>query len=303
MTRKRIAGWIIALATVVPVLIALGVRHWRPHWSIIQGAVIRSDTDTRKQSPIAGVAITASHGDVKLSTESDASGYFKIAFPGTVLPGSTVVLDFQQKDFKPLELQDTIRFRSSLRQLVIAAMEPAAVETPADSQHPPSVVSNIKVRYTVNSQNDQNIGSEAKHFRWSISEISLAIIRTPALRMVIGRQPKDRLNWTQVPATSSGTQELRASPALARLRRSTPAVLQMAAERLSLRHWIGPTRRPSCLKPRFFIRPSSPTCVNRTPWFLADRSASPFQAARKASVLRPKSTARKWSSRSVPIFT
>ena len=165
MTRKRIAVWIIALATVLPVLIALGVRHWRPHWTIIQGAVIRHDTDTRKESPIAGVEITASHGDVKLSTESDASGYFKIAFPGTVLPGSTVVLDFQQKDFKPLELQDTIRFRSSLRQLVIAAMEPAVAETPADSQHPPSVVSNIKVRYTVNSQNDQNIGSEVQTFQ------------------------------------------------------------------------------------------------------------------------------------------
>jgi hypothetical protein len=165
MTGKRIALWIIIPAAAVAVLIGLGVLHWRPHWSIIQGAVIRSDTDTRKQSPIAGVAITASHGDVKLSTESDASGYFKIAFPGTVLPGSTVVLDFQQKDFKPLELQDTIRFRSSLRQLVIATMEPAAAETPTDPGHPPSVVSNIKVRYTVNSQNDQNIGSEVRTFQ------------------------------------------------------------------------------------------------------------------------------------------
>jgi hypothetical protein len=165
MTRTRIAVWIVIPAIVAAVLVWLGVRHWKPHWTIIQGAVIRNDTDTRKQSPIAGVAITASHGDVSLSTESDASGYFKIAFPGTVLPGSTVILDFKQKDFKPLELQDTIRFRSSLRQLVIATMEPAAAESPADSEHPPSVVSNIKVRYTVNSQNDQNIGSEVKTFQ------------------------------------------------------------------------------------------------------------------------------------------
>jgi hypothetical protein len=165
MTRKSIGAWIAILGAAVAVLVWLGIRHWKPHWSIIQGAVIRRDTDTRKQSPIAGVAITASAGNERLSTESDASGYFKIAFPGTVLPGSTVMLDFQQKDFKPLELQDTIRFRSSLRQLVIATMEPAAAQTIAEAGRTPSVVSNIKVRYTVNSQSEENIGSEAKTFQ------------------------------------------------------------------------------------------------------------------------------------------
>jgi len=165
MTRKRIAVWIAIPATAVAVFIWLGIRHWRPHWSIVQGAVIRRDTDTRKESPIAGVLITASHGDVRLSTQSDASGYFKIAFPGTVLPGQTVILDFEQKDFKPLELLDTIRFRSSLRQLVIATMEPAAAEGIVDSGRPPSVVSNIRVRYTVNSQNEENIGSAVRTFQ------------------------------------------------------------------------------------------------------------------------------------------
>jgi hypothetical protein len=164
-SRKKIAMWIVIPAAAVAVLIWLGIRHWRPHWSIIQGAVIRRDSDTRKESPIAGVAITASHGDVRLSTESDASGYFKIAFPGTVLPGQTVTLSFQQKDFKPLELQDTIRFRSSLRQLVIATMEPAVAQSSVDSDRPPSVVSNIRVRYTVNSRNEENIGSAAKTFQ------------------------------------------------------------------------------------------------------------------------------------------
>ncbi len=165
MSRKTIALWIGISATAVALLIWLGVRHWRPRWSIIQGAVIRRDTDTRKESPIAGVAITASAGNVSLSTESDASGYFKIAFPGTVLPGQTVILDFQQKDFKPLELHATIRFRSSPRQLLIAAMEPAAAESSVSSELRPSVVSNIRVRYTVNSQNEVNIGSEEKTFQ------------------------------------------------------------------------------------------------------------------------------------------
>ena len=165
MSRKSIAVWIAISAAVAAVFIWLGVRHWRPRWSVVQGAVIRRDTDPRKESPIAGVTITASHGDVRLSTQSDASGYFKIAFPGTVLPGSTVILSFKQAGFKPLELRETIRFRSSFRQLVIAAMEPAAAQSSAESDHPPTVVSNIRVRYTVNSQNEENIGSAAKTFQ------------------------------------------------------------------------------------------------------------------------------------------
>ncbi len=165
MSRKSIAIWIAISAGVIAVLIGLGVRHWIPRWSIIQGAVIRRDTDTRKQSPIAGVSVTATAGSVQLRTESDAGGYFRIAFPGTVLPGETVMLRFQQNGFKDLELQDTIRFRSSLRQLLIAAMEPVATQTETVSGRPPSVVSNISVRYTVNSQNEENIGSEAKTFQ------------------------------------------------------------------------------------------------------------------------------------------
>ncbi|HEY1806431.1 MAG TPA: hypothetical protein VGG45_18310 [Terracidiphilus sp.] len=165
MSRKSIAIWIAISAGVAAVLIGLGVRHWRPRWSIIQGAVIRRNTDTRKESPIADVSITATAGSVELSTESDAAGYFRIAFPGTVLPGQTVMLSFQQDGFKALKLQDTIRFRSSLRQLLIVAMEPVAPQTEPGPERPPSVVSNISVRYTVNSQSEANIGSEARTFQ------------------------------------------------------------------------------------------------------------------------------------------
>ena len=146
-------------------LIGLGVRHWKPRWSIIQGAVIRRDTDTRKQSPIAGVLVTASAGSLQLSTESDASGYFKIACRWTLLPGQLVILNFQRDGFRTLELQDTIRFRSSLRQLLIATMEPIAAQSTGDSERPRSVVGNIRVRYTVNAENEENIGSAVQTFQ------------------------------------------------------------------------------------------------------------------------------------------
>ncbi|HVN92141.1 MAG TPA: hypothetical protein VMT38_00520 [Terracidiphilus sp.] len=165
MSRKSIAIWIAICAGVAAVLIGLGIRHWRPRWSVIQGAVIRRDTDSRKQAPIAGVTVNATAGNEHLSAESDASGYFRIAFPGTVLPGQTVILDFQHSDFKPLELRDTIRFRSSLRQLLIVQMEPRAAQTNTGPARPATAVTNIRVRYTVNSQNEENIGSAARTFQ------------------------------------------------------------------------------------------------------------------------------------------
>jgi hypothetical protein len=165
MSRKKTAVWIIVAAgAAAVVLLVFGIRHWRPHWSTIQGTVIRDDTDPRKQAPIAHALVTAAYGNSSLSTQSDASGYFRFAFPGTVLPGQIVKLSFRQPDYKPLDLQVIIRFRSSLRQLVIAAMSPIGEQSIAQSTGTPVVVSNIRVRYTVNSENAENIGSAANTF-------------------------------------------------------------------------------------------------------------------------------------------
>src|SRR5580704_12963777 len=128
MTRKRMTIWILiaAAAGAATVVLVFGLRHWRPRWSAIQGAVVRRDTDTRMQSPIPDAVVTATHGDVTVSTKSDATGYFKVTFPGTVLPGTPVSLTFRHPDYNALDLEVPIQFRSSLRQLVVAAMMPVA---------------------------------------------------------------------------------------------------------------------------------------------------------------------------------
>jgi hypothetical protein len=165
MSRRKTVVWIaIAAVGAATALLVLGIRHWRPRWSVIQGAVVRRDTDVNKESPISGVLVTASYGDSSLSTHSDSSGYFRVAFPGTVLPGQTVTLSFTNPDYKPLELQDTIRFRSSLRDLLVAAMSPAVAPASDSATGTPTVVSNIRVRYTVNSENEENVGSSVKTF-------------------------------------------------------------------------------------------------------------------------------------------
>ncbi|MGB7267282.1 MAG: hypothetical protein WBC92_17330 [Terracidiphilus sp.] len=165
MSRRRTVVWtIIASGAILAAIVWLSVRHWRPRWSIVQGAVIRRDADPRKESPIADVLITASYGTASLNTQTGANGYFRIAFPGTVLPGQTVTLIFHRRDYQTLEMSVPIRFRSSLRQLVVAAMTPVSTSQSNSPDHPATVISNIRVRYTENSHSDENIGSAVRTF-------------------------------------------------------------------------------------------------------------------------------------------
>lgn len=166
MSGKRAAIWIgiAVVGAAGTALLVLGIHYWKPRWSIIQGAVIRSDPDARKQAPVANALVVATLGNSNLSTQSDSAGYFRIAFPGTVLPGQIVKLTFSHPDYRPLDLQVTIRFRSSLRQLIVAPMIPATLETHAESTRAPHVISNVRVRYTVNAETEENVGSAVKTF-------------------------------------------------------------------------------------------------------------------------------------------
>jgi hypothetical protein len=165
MSRRKAVVWIaVATAAAATVIGVIVVRHFRPRWSVLQGAVIRRDADARKQTPISDVTVTATYGNSSVTTQSDASGYFRVEFPGTVLPGRIVKLSFSHESYLPLEIQDTISFRSSLRRLLVAEMTPLAAASAAETTGTPTVVQNIRIRYTVNSEREGNVGSEVKTF-------------------------------------------------------------------------------------------------------------------------------------------
>lgn len=162
--RKTVVLTAIAVGLAVTVAAVYSVRHWRPQWSVLRGAVVRSSPDVRKQQPIGDVVVTATYGDSKISTHSDPSGYFGIAIPRRILPGQTVLLNFEHPGYKPLELPVMIRFRSSLRQLVVADLMPIAADMPVEPSTAGKAISNIRVRYTVNTEIAENVGSEARTF-------------------------------------------------------------------------------------------------------------------------------------------
>ena len=167
MRKRAILIWIIVVAGIAATVtvVVLHALRSRPAFTTIQGAVIRSDADARKQLPLAGVSIIATRNEKAYTAQSDGSGYFKIVFPDVLWPGQVVDLNFQQGDYRQLDLNLKMEYRSTVRQLIVVAMEPLSVQTSSDSSTPASVVSNIRIRYTVNREEAQNIGSAVRTFQ------------------------------------------------------------------------------------------------------------------------------------------
>ena len=167
MKRRKVLLWVIvgAAVAVTTTMAALMLHRLRPGSLNIQGAVIRGDIDTRKQLPIFNASVTASDGVTSASTQSDASGYFSLKLPGVVWPGRIVNLSFNHPDYQSLRLKVQAGLRLPVKELTIAAMTPIPQQSGMTSDSPLSVVSNIRVRYTVNSQTEENIGSAVRTFQ------------------------------------------------------------------------------------------------------------------------------------------
>jgi hypothetical protein len=162
-----VCGIFGAIAVTATILLILRERRGATALMTFQGAVIRRDEDTRNELPIADVEVTATRGSTSVSTHSDASGYFKITFPEVIWPGQTVVLSFRHQDYWPLDMNLPIQFRSTAKRDYVARMEamPTVAHDTVNPNQPPTTVSNIRVRYTINAQSEENVGSAVRTFQ------------------------------------------------------------------------------------------------------------------------------------------
>ncbi|KAA6464594.1 carboxypeptidase regulatory-like domain-containing protein [Acidobacteria bacterium AB60] len=167
MNWKRVILWVAIVAALGGVAAVLVVRsaRWRPRNITIQGAVVRRDQDPRRQLPVGDVAVTASDGVLTLATESDASGYFKLNFKENFWPGQKIRLSFHDPQYEPLEMTLPVGLRTAAKRLYIAELIPTTPEPEPLPGKKLSVVSNIRIRYTVNQQGDENIGSAVRTFQ------------------------------------------------------------------------------------------------------------------------------------------
>jgi hypothetical protein len=166
MTKTKIIWTIVSVAAAVLVAVMALLHAYRLRQSItIQGAVIESNADTRKELPLADAVITASDGIQTATTRSEASGYFKLVLRKTPLSGKPIMLSLRHPNYLPLDMDfqtGRLRIRNVL---TVARMVPVPPEVVAGPRHPESVVSNIRVRYTINSRRETNIASAAKTFQ------------------------------------------------------------------------------------------------------------------------------------------
>src|SRR6516165_1591525 len=106
--KRKVAFWALGIFFLSGVLVAAGLvvrlnrRHRLP--ITLKGAVIKEDSDTQKQSPIANVEVVSVDGLATQNAESDFSGGFNLTIRPGVKMGQRIRLAFRQPAYPPLDL-------------------------------------------------------------------------------------------------------------------------------------------------------------------------------------------------------
>lgn len=160
MTVRKITilGTIVVLSAAVLATTLVIVRKHRR--ITMAGAVLRQDTDPNKQLPLADVEVTAIMGRTVGVTKSDSSGMFSLKLPRGFRRRQAVTLQFRLPEYRPLDLDDFVSDK-----LYIVRMQPVvkAVSQPnTDSNRPEITVANVRVRYSIKTTTEPNVGGVVK---------------------------------------------------------------------------------------------------------------------------------------------
>jgi hypothetical protein len=153
--RSKIAIWstvviVVALAT------SFGIhKSW--HRITLQGVLIRQDPDPDKQSPVPGAQITAISGSATGSASSDSLGYFSLTLPESFRRRKSVTLKVRLPGYRPVDLTE------SIGKLYVIHMQPTSIAKPVEpNRQPPVLISNVRIRYSVKTTTELDVGSEVK---------------------------------------------------------------------------------------------------------------------------------------------
>ncbi len=150
-----------AIAILIGLAIAVVITFfpWHLRTTPITGAVIAMNADPRKQAPIAGAEITAVSSFARGEATSDSQGYFRLTFRPPLVAGQSVSLKVVHPNFLPVEMS-----APSNDKVLVIRMTPAASDVPGDLNPRETLISDIRVRYTVKISASLNVGSISKTF-------------------------------------------------------------------------------------------------------------------------------------------
>lgn len=165
MSEEKKPAWLLVILVTLGIalavaLIAALVRYEKP--VVLRGAVVKQDTDPRKQSPITDVDVNVRVGDgasVAASARSDFSGYFRLSLPRSIRRGRAITLEFRHADYVPLDMKEIVG-----NQLYIAHLQPLQhlIELPPEQAI--IKISNVFVRYTTETTTSVNVGTGVRTF-------------------------------------------------------------------------------------------------------------------------------------------
>jgi len=164
MSEEKKPAWRLVILVTLGVALAVGliaalVQYERP--ISLRGAVVKEDTDPRKQSPITDVDVDVRVGDgpVMASAKSDFSGYFRLNLPRSIRRGRAITLQFRHADYVPLDMKEVAG-----NQLYIAHLQPLQHLIELPPNRPVVTISNVFVRYTTETTTSVNVGTGVRTF-------------------------------------------------------------------------------------------------------------------------------------------
>jgi len=127
---------------------------------MLRGAVVKQNVDTRNQSPIADVEVSADDGLAVLDSKSDFSGAFTLSLPPGSRRGQPITLTFRHPDYQPLTLKEVIS-----DDLCVIRMASLHGESEAGLNEAAVAVGNVLVRYSTETTTIDHVGNAVKVFQ------------------------------------------------------------------------------------------------------------------------------------------
>ncbi len=126
----------------------------------LKGAILQQDSDPRKQSPITDVQVTARDRLSVAPAASDFSGFFRLGLRRGVKRGQPITLEFRHPDFESVELPTVVSDK-----LYTVQMVPIHPDVEVQLGRPNMLVSNVFVRYSIQTTADVNVGAGVTTFQ------------------------------------------------------------------------------------------------------------------------------------------
>lgn len=156
--RKFVVMAAVAMLGAIVAGVIITTRTSAANSTSLVGAVLEAANDPRRQMPIGNAEVTATSAEASASTQSDASGQFRLTLTPAVTPAQGVTLNVRHAGYRPFEFTAPLK-----SEIYIAYLLPIhEAHTPAASNE--VVIGDLRVRYSVKVSATINVGSFARTF-------------------------------------------------------------------------------------------------------------------------------------------